>query len=148
MPIDYSALAIPKPEPKKKGGKGPRRSGDRVERMVAKELGGSRTPGSGSIKDSNRNLKGDVEIPDINNEFFIKMEVKASGLISAKGEKSYTLTTDVLEQMFNEAEESGEVGVLWIHFKGQAIRDGYGILKGEHLKELIELAKIGHAQLK
>jgi hypothetical protein len=145
MAIDYSLLAIPKPEPKKKGGKGPRRSGDRVERMVAKNLGGSRTPGSGAIKDSNRNLTGDVEVPDALGRFFLKMEVKASGIISAKGEKNYSLSKKVLDQMFNEAEASKELGMLWIHFKGQNIEDGYGIIQGKHLKELIELAKIGHA---
>jgi len=141
--IDYSLLAIPKPTPKKKGGKGPRKSGDRVERLVAKELGGERVPMSGAAKNF---ATGDVEIKDANGRKFVKLEVKASGLISTSGEKSYILSKNVLDQMVQEAEKDGEVGALVIHFKNQPIEEGYTIMSTKHFKMFLEWAKLGHTQ--
>ena len=53
-------------EPKKRGGKSPRQAGNRIEKIVARAVGGDRVPGSGSIKNTNHNLKGDVEVKGIN----------------------------------------------------------------------------------
>jgi hypothetical protein len=126
--------------PKKKGGKGPRASGNRVERIVAKELGGTRTPMSGAVKQSNHNLTGDVEVNDNEGKPFLKLEVKYSGSITPKGEKSYTLTTGVLDQMEKEAHEAGELGALVLQFKGGK---KYAIIGFTDFGELIELAKLG-----
>ena len=130
-------------DPKKKGGKGPRRSGDRVEKIVARNLGGERTIGSGAFKNTNHNLTGDVEVYDNERQPFIKLEVKASGIISANGEKVYSLAKSTLDQMVREADEAKEIGAMFLHFKGQSVEDGYIIMQNRHWKELLELAKLG-----
>ena len=82
---------VPKPEStKKRGGKSPKDKGSRVERLVAKELGTQRTVGSGAFKQSNKNLTGDMDVRDNEGKEFIKLEVKYSGTINTKGERSYT----------------------------------------------------------
>lgn len=136
-------LGVPKPEGKKKGGKSPRQQGARVERMVAKHTGGTKTIGSGAFKNTNHNLEGDVEIPDADGKPLVKLEVKACGVISAKGEKSYALSQKVLEQMVKEADNANEIGALWLHFKGQALENGYLIMQAKHWTRFLELAKLG-----
>src|SRR5690349_17469071 len=58
--------SVPKGEKKARGGLSPRRAGDRVERLVAKELGEKRNVGSGAFKNTNKNLTGDLDIHDNN----------------------------------------------------------------------------------
>lgn len=130
-------------ENKKKGGLGPRKSGDRVERMVAKQTGGQRNIGSGAFKNTNKNLEGDVDIPDADGRPLVKLEVKASGVISAKGERTYALSKSVLDQMVREAEMNKEIGALWLHFKGQTLEEGYLIMQARDWLRFLELAKLG-----
>ena len=135
-------------EGKKRGGKSPRQSGNRVEKLVARNLGGERTVGSGAFKNTNHNLTGDMEIYDNEKAPFIKFEVKASGALSAAGEKSFVMKKDVLDQMVKEAKDAGELGALFLHFKGQSIEDGYVIMQNKDWKEYLELAKLGRTALK
>jgi hypothetical protein len=135
--------AVPKPEGKKRGGKSPRQQGARVERMVAKHTGGTKTIGSGAFKNTNHNLEGDVEVPDADGKPLVKLEVKACGVISAKGEKSYALSKNMLDQMVKEAEAVNEIGAAWIHYKGQSIEEGYIIMQAKHWTRFLELAKLG-----
>ena len=132
----------------KRGGKGPRRSGDRVERMVAKEIGGSRNPGSGAFKNTNKDLTGDVSVNDADNKPLMKIEVKACGTLNTKGEKSYALSKAVLDQMVKEAEDGNQLGSLFLHFKGESLDDGYAIMLVRHWKQLLELAKLGATLVK
>jgi hypothetical protein len=135
-------------EPKKKGGKGPRASGNRVEKIVARNLGGERTIGSGAFKNTNHNLTGDVEVYDNEKQPFIKLEVKASGAITATGEKSFVMKRSVLDQMVQEADDAHELGAMFLHFKGQSVEDGFVIMVNRHWKEILELAKLGRTVLK
>lgn len=124
----------------KRGGKSPRRSGDRVEKIVARDLGEQRTVGSGAFKQSNKNLTGDIDIHDNEGKAFVKLEVKYSGTVTTKGEKCYTLTTGVLEQMEKEAHEAGELGALIVQFKrGKR----YAIVSWDDFHRMVELAKLG-----
>lgn len=133
---------VPKPtSEKKRGGKSPKEKGTRLEREIAKKFGGERTPMSGAAKYSNRNLTGDVEIPDADGKPLIKIEAKYSGSINANGEKCYSLTQKVLKQMTQEAIEAHELGALYFRFKNDV--QGYAILTHEHFHELVELAKLG-----
>lgn len=134
-----AAVAAVKP----KGGAGPRRSGNRVERLVAQSIGGERTVGSGAYKHSNRNLTGDVEVRDNEGRDFLKLEIKASGTISAKGEKSYSIKQPELKQMKDEAEANKELGALIFHFKGESIENSWVIMPYSHFKEMVEDAKLG-----
>jgi hypothetical protein len=134
-----AAQAVAKP----KGGAAPRRSGTRVERLVTKHLGAERTVGSGAFKHTSHNLTGDGELRDSEGKDFIKLEIKASGAISAKGEKIYTIKKDELDQMVKEADEAHEKGALVFHFKGQPIDKAYVIMSMEHFKELVDEAKLG-----
>jgi hypothetical protein len=134
--------------PKKKGGKSPRASGNRVEKLVARNLGGERTIGSGAFKNTNHNLTGDVEVYDNEKRPFIKLEVKASGLLTAAGEKSFVMKRSVLDQMVKEADDAHELGALFLHFKGQSVDDGFIVMSNKHFKELVELAKLGRTVLK
>lgn len=133
---------------KKKGGSGPRTSGNRIERLVAKSLDGERTPGSGAYKHTNRNLTGDVEIPDNEGKNFVKLEVKATGAVSASGEKSYTIKQSELKQMQREADEAHELGALVFHFKGESIENAWAIVSMKTLKEFIEDAKFARSARK
>lgn len=142
--MERKIYPVPKPEPgKKKGGAGPRKSGARVERIVAKALGGERIPGSGAIKNSNKDLTGDVEIRDADNRPMLKLEVKASGEIHTSGSKSYSLQKKTLEQMLKEATDANQLGALLIHFKGDTLDQGYTIMSTRQFQELVEMAKLG-----
>ena len=132
----------------KRGGKGPRKSGDRVERMVAKATGGQRNPGSGAFKNSNKNLVGDVDVNDADGTPLVKIEVKACGTLNTKGEKSYALSKGVLDQMVKEAEDNSEIGALFLHFKGESLDDGYVIMKTKHWNQFLEYAKLGATLVK
>ena len=134
--------AIPKGEKKVRGGLSPRRAGDRVERLVAKELGEKRNVGSGAFKQTNKNLTGDLDIRDNKGREFIKLEIKYTGQVTTKGEKVYPLTTKVLEQMEREAHDAGEIGALTLQFKGGK---RYEILTHQDFLKLVELARIGNA---
>lgn len=135
-------VIVPEKGIRKKGGKSPRRTGDRVERLVAKELGEQRNVGSGAYKNSNKNLTGDLDIRDTKGRAFIKVEVKYTGQVTTKGEKVYPLTTTVLEQMEKEAHDVGEIGVLTLQFKGGK---KYEIMTHEDFLTLVDLARAGHA---
>ncbi len=137
-----SSRAVPKPEStkKKKGGNSPKAKGDRVERLVANELGEKRTVGSGAFKNTNKNLTGDIDVRDNEGKEFIKLEVKYSGAVNTKGEKSYVLTTTVLDQMEKEAHDAGELGALVLQYKGGK---RYAIIPFADFTSLLELAKLG-----
>lgn len=141
----WVSAPIPKGEKKARGGLSPRRAGDRVERLVAKELGEKRNVGSGAFKNTNKNLTGDIDIHDNDGKPFVKLEVKYTGQIDTKGAKVYPLTTKVLDQMEKEAHEAGEIGALTLQFKGGK---RYEILLHEDFLQLVEWAKLGRAQLK
>lgn len=132
--------SIPKDAKKPRGGLSPKRSGTRVEREVAKKLGEKRTVGSGAFKQSNKNLTGDIDIHDNEGKPFVKLEVKYTGSVTTKGEKSYTLTTGVLDQMEKEAHEANELGALILQFKGGK---RYAIVSFDDFTKIIELAKLG-----
>lgn len=136
--------SVPKGEKKARGGLSPRRAGDRVERLVAKELGEKRNVGSGAFKNTNKNLTGDLDIHDNNGKAIIKLEVKYTGQIDTKGEKVYPLTTKVLEQMEKEAHDAGEIGALTLQFKGGK---RYEILQHDDFLKLVELARLGSTRL-
>lgn len=140
-----SSRAVPKPEKKAKGGKSPRAAGNRVERIVAKELGEKRTVGSGAFKNTNKNLTGDIDVRDNEGQEFVKLEVKYSGIVNTKGEKTYPLTTTVLDQMEKEAHDAGELGALVLQFRGGR---RYAILSFDDFHNLLELAKLGRTQQK
>lgn len=128
-------------DPKKKGGKGPRQSGTRVEKLVARKLGGERTVGSGAFKNTNRNLEGDVEIYDDQKRAMVKLEVKMSGAVTASGEKSYTIKKSELQQMQREADNAKELGALVFHFKGESIENAWAVVSIKTLEKFIEDAK-------
>lgn len=138
---------LPEKGPSRKGGKGPRQSGNRAERIIAKEVGGDRVPGSGSIKNTNHNLKGDIEVKDTLGRQFIKIEVKYSGSITSKGEKTFPLTKKIVEQAKREAEEVGEIAAVVIQFKGDASDQGLAVVPMQHFVELVNFAKVGHASI-
>lgn len=118
--------------------------GKSTERQVAKLTGGERTPLSGAVKFSNRNMTGDVEVKDVRGRDFVKIEVKATSAITPSGDKSFSLKKSVLDQMFREAEDAGEVGACYIHWKNaDYTQDDYVVLKSKHFLEFLELAKVG-----
>jgi hypothetical protein len=130
-----------------------RNYGKDVERSVAKKVGGERTPGSGAFKFSNRNLTGDVQVNDALGRGLCKIECKGVSVISAKGEKTFTLKKSVLDQAFKEADVQGESGVVWIHFLNNnydedfvAFMDEKGdayMIRSRHFVRLLDLAKLG-----
>ena len=128
----------------KKGGKSPRRAGDRVERMIATETGGQRNPGSGAFKGTNKNLEGDVDIPDADGRPLVKLEVKMrEPAVTTQVEKTIAFPISVLDQMVKEAETANEIGGLWIHVKGRPLEDGYLVMSARHWLRFLELAKLG-----
>lgn len=129
---------------KKKGGTSPRQAGNRAEKQVADLVGGDRVPGSGSIKNTNHNLKGDIEVKDSKGRQFVKLEVKLSGAIDSRGEKTFPLTKKITEQAQKEAEEVGEIAAVVIRFKGDPVGKELVVLPMSHFKELLEYAKAGH----
>lgn len=138
-------LADPKPTPKKKGGKSPQAAGRRVEKIIADKLGEKRTVGSGAFKNTNKNLTGDVEVRDLDGRDYIKLEVKTTGAVNAKGEKTYSLQEKVLLQMQQEAELAGELGALVIHYKnGQS----YVLMPFPHWMSMLSDAKLGRQKLR
>lgn len=121
-----------------------RNFGKAVERAVAKKTGGTRTPGSGAIKNSVLNLEGDVRIRDSENKKdIIIVECKGSSGLTTKGDKTYTLKKSVLHQMIKEAELTGSIGVLYLHFLNEDYTEDYCIIKSNHFYDLVRLARIG-----
>jgi hypothetical protein len=120
-----------------------RQFGKATERAVAKQVGGERTPMSGAIKHSNRNLTGDIEVKDAGGRDFLKIEVKATSTIDVKGDKMFTVRRSVLEQANKEAEEAGEIGCVVFHFKNDSHENNYYIWGAKHAVRIIELAKLG-----
>lgn len=152
MPYDTNGQWVPasnvvEKNQKTRGGKSPRQAGNRVEKIVAKSVGGDRVPGSGSIKNTNHNLKGDIEIKDTVGRQFMKLEVKMSGAVTSKGEKTFPLTKKIVEQAKREAEEVQEIAAVVIHFKGDPVDQGLVVIPHDHFVELVRLAKIGHGIL-
>jgi hypothetical protein len=115
--------------------------GKETERRVAKKVGGERIPMSGAIKQGNFNLTGDVRVRDALNNNMMKLEIKASSSISAKGEKQINIKLDWLKQMVQEAREAHEIGALTFHFKGES--EEWYIFTEKDILDLIELAKLG-----
>lgn len=149
MPYDtdgnwYAVKVMEKGLPRKKGGKSPRDAGNRAERTIAKQVGGDRVPGSGSIKNTNHNLKGDIEVKDDMGRQFVKLEVKLSGAVTSKGEKTFPLTKKIVEQAKKEAEEVGEIGAVVIRYKGDPETEGLVVMPLDHFTKLLNLAKAGN----
>jgi hypothetical protein len=138
-------LPDPKPEPAKKGGKSPQRSGKRVEKVVADKLGEQRTVGSGAFKKSNKNLTGDIDVHDNEGKAYIKLEVKTTGAVNAAGEKTYSLNEKVLKQMEEEAHVAGELGALVIHYKNGK---SYVVMPFDDWKIMLADAKLGRSKAK
>lgn len=161
-------IAVPKPESSKGKGKskGPtktvgtiaadertkernernRNFGKSVEQRVATMTGGARTPMSGAIKNSNWNLTGDVEVKDASGRDFVKIEVKGTSTITPKGDKTFTLKKSVLDQAVQEADDAGEIGLVYLHWlNAKYEEDDYVIFKTRHFLRLLELAKLGAA---
>lgn len=123
-----------------------RRAGKAAEKKVAELTGGSRTPMSGAIKNSNWNLTGDVQVKDKANRGLMKIEVKTTSTITPAGDKTFTLKKSVLDQAIREADDAKEIGAVFIHWmNGSYEQDDYVILSSEHFLRLLELAKIGSA---
>lgn len=122
-----------------------RKYGRSVEQQVAKLTGGERTPGSGAIKNSVKNLEGDVriQIPDTNRDFVV-IECKATSTITPSGDRSYTLKKSVLDQMMREAEiSSNTVGLVFLKWKNLPYTDDFVIFSSRHFFRFLEWAKEG-----
>lgn len=121
-----------------------RNFGKAIEREVAKRTGGERTPGSGAIKNSVKNLEGDVRIRDAENKRdIIVVECKGSSGLTTKGEKTFTLKKTVLDQMVKEAELTGCIGAVYLHFLQNEYTEDYCIIKSRHFYDLVNLARVG-----
>lgn len=121
-----------------------RNFGKSIEREVAKRTGGERTPGSGAIKNSVKNLEGDVRVRDADNRRdIIVIECKGSSGLTPSGDKSFTLKKSVLEQMVNEAEIVGAIGALFIHWKHEEYDTDFVVIRSDHFYRLVELARKG-----
>lgn len=144
---DRPIVAIPKPEGGK-GGKKPREVGKQAERQVAKKMGGERIPASGAIKTGPFDLTGDVQIKDADGRPYIKAEVKVCGTIDTQGRKSFRVTWEVVDQMIQEAEKSGQLGILDVHFKGESYDHDLIVMKAAHFRQFLEEAKVGRAAAK
>jgi hypothetical protein len=145
---DRPFTPVPKPQGKPKGGKSPKQYGASVERAVAKTVGGHKTIGSGAFKNTNNNLTGDVEVYDNSNQPFLKLEVKARASQETKGEKTLTIAKSVLDQATKEADEAGEIGATWYHFKGEQTTHGWVVMSAKHFTQLVEWAKLGRPKQK
>jgi len=113
------------------GGRTPRDVGNRAERTVAKYMDGQRVVGSGAYKHSNKNLLGDVDVR-VNNRDYLKIEVKTTGRTHPSKGMYYTVTSAVLKQMQNEAEQYHQLGCLWLHFKGSTPSMDFVIFPEHH----------------
>lgn len=115
-----------------------------MEYQVSKILGGERVPGSGAFKQSNKNLKGDIHVSDVDGHPFFYVECKGTGTLTPKGEHSFTLKRSVLEQMFRESTDQRQIGAVWIHWKhANYLAEDFAILEARHFAELVRLAKLG-----
>lgn len=110
---------ILKPPPKIKGGKKPKDSGRRFERQIASKYGGTRVVGSGAFGEVDPVLKGDVRIP-IGSLKLLSEAKKRAPKINMKGEKSITLSVDMLDKIQKEAAVTGEVDILIFGVKGRS----------------------------
>ena len=152
---------VPKPESTKKKSKANpkadrsraeinnanRQYGKRAEREVAKRTGGERTPGSGAIKNSNKQLEGDVRVRDAKNkrDAFV-IECKTCATLTPAGDHSFTLKKSVLDQMVKEADMGGAVGLLYLKWKGAQFEDDYVIFKASHFYRFLDWAKVGASE--
>lgn len=130
---------------KSRGGSTPQKQGKSVEREIAALVGGNRIPMSGAIKRGPYNLTGDIAVKDAAGREYMKIESKMTGAINPKGESIYTLNEKVLRQMYEEAQATGELGALWIHWKHKAYNRDYVILVADDFMKLLEDAKVGAA---
>jgi len=123
-----------------------RARGKATEREVAKRVGGHVVPLSGAVKNSVMNLEGDVRVRDESGkEDIVVIECKNSSTITPTGDRSFTIKKDVVEQMIDEAELSGCIGILRVHWHALKYEEDIGIIRfgPRHLEELIRLAKLG-----
>lgn len=126
-----------------------RNYGKSAERAVAKRTGGERTPGSGAIKNSVKQLEGDVRVRDSNNkrDAFV-IECKTCSTLTPQGDHTFTLKRSVLDQMVDEADLSGAIGLVYLKWKGEKFDDDYVIFKAAHFYRFLEWAKVGATQEK
>lgn len=124
-----------------------RQRGKNAERAVAKLTGGQVVPLSGAAKYSNKNLLMDVQVRDIEQtRDIIGIECKASSVITAKGDRSFTLKKSVLDQMVQESDTMKMIGALFVHFVSlRFIEDDYVIQSSKDFLDLVELARWGYS---
>lgn len=123
-----------------------RQRGKTLEREVAKRTGGERTPGSGAIKNSVKNLEGDVRVRDADNRRdALVIECKSCSTLSPDGDHTFTLKRNVLEQATKEADLIGAIGLVYLHWVGANYNDDYVIFKAEHFYRWLDLARTGAA---
>ncbi len=109
---------ILKPPPKIKGGKKPKDAGRRFERQIASKYGGQRVVGSGAFGPVDPALVGDVRIP-VGHLKLLAEAKKRAPKINMRGEKSITLSVDMLDKIEREARIGGEVDILIFGVKGR-----------------------------
>lgn len=110
-----------------------RQRGKQTEREVAKRTGGFRVPGSGAIKNSVKNLEGDVRVmsEDGTREFLV-IECKTTAQLTKKGERVFTVKRKVVDQMVTEANLVRAVGALFIHWQHNSFDDDYVLFEDRH----------------
>lgn len=110
---------ILKPPPKIKGGKKPKDSGRRFERQIASKYGGQRVVGSGAFGPVDPMLVGDVRIT-VGTLKFLTEAKKRAPKVTMKGEKSITLSVDMLDKIERESLIGGEEPLLIFGVKGRS----------------------------
>jgi hypothetical protein len=125
---------ILKPPPKIKGGKKPKDMGRRFERQIASKYGGQRVVGSGAFGEMDPALKGDVRIPVGHLKFLVEAK-KRTPKINQKGEKSITLSVDMLDKIEQEALVGGEIDILIFGVKGRTTE--WAVIKWDKLYEIL-----------
>lgn len=125
---------IPKPTPKKRGGKSPRDSGIGFERKFVKKHGYKRVVGSGAFGLQDPMLKGDVEARIGDKDYLL--ETKNLNKVDGRGEKTVTFPLSFLEKITKEAEAKGRIPGLIYHPKGSS--KDYLFVEFDWFKELVE----------
>ena len=110
---------ILKPPPKPKGGRKPKDSGRRFEKQIADKYGGQRVVGSGAFGPVDPMLVGDVRLT-VGTLKFLTEAKKRAPKINMRGEKSITLSTDMLDKIEREALIGGEEPILIFGVKGRS----------------------------
>ena len=125
---------ILKPPPKIKGGRKPKDAGRRFERQIASKYGGQRVVGSGAFGPVDPALVGDVRLT-VGTLKFLSEAKKRAPKINMKGEKSITLSVDMLDKIEREALIGGEIDILIFGVKGRSTE--WAVIKWDKLHEIL-----------